>query len=269
MTFREQVEPADDQQFNALYAVNNDLPENVWEESFAGIVAQFSAYAFSGSFWYIGDFRVGVVVAAGGNLSESTPYSAKEWLGIHPMEIGKIIHPDDRLKMQSYVVYMANRLAQLNDRQRFGLKPYFIFRMMNASREYTWRIMHYPVLVYQGSAPHYVMCMISDYQHFTKELECSLFIEDKSSGHTTTFYCNDESINLQPVNEPVMFTPRELEVLRLLAIGKISKEIAAELGISKNTVENHKQNMFSKLGAHKLTELIAYAHRKSLLPENR
>jgi len=43
--------------------------------------------------------------------------------------------------------------------------------------------------------------------------------------------------------------------------GMISKEIAASLHISKNTVENHKQNIFTKTGTRNLAELIAYGHR--------
>src|SRR5260370_12526162 len=56
-------------------------------------------------------------------------------------------------------------------------------------------------------------------------------------------------------------TPREVEIIRLLAEGKANKEIAAELGITARTVETHRAKIMLKLGLHSLTELIHYAIR--------
>ena len=54
-------------------------------------------------------------------------------------------------------------------------------------------------------------------------------------------------------------TSRELEILRLLAVGKANKEIAAMLGIAVRTVETHRSKIMLKLGIHSLAELIHYA----------
>lgn len=54
-------------------------------------------------------------------------------------------------------------------------------------------------------------------------------------------------------------TPREVEIIRLLAKGKTNKEIAAELGITLRTVETHRAHIMMKTGLHSLTELIHYA----------
>lgn len=59
-------------------------------------------------------------------------------------------------------------------------------------------------------------------------------------------------------------TPRELEIIRLLAEGKVSKEIAHELGIAVRTVEAHRANVMQKLGLHSLAELIHYAIRHKI-----
>jgi DNA-binding NarL/FixJ family response regulator len=59
-------------------------------------------------------------------------------------------------------------------------------------------------------------------------------------------------------------TPREVEVIRLLAEGKVNKEIAAELGITTRTVETHRARIMLKLGLHSLTELIHYAIRHEI-----
>ncbi len=59
-------------------------------------------------------------------------------------------------------------------------------------------------------------------------------------------------------------TPRELEVLRLIASGKSNREIAAELVISEHTVARHAQNIFAKLGLSSRTAASAFAFAHDL-----
>ena len=60
-------------------------------------------------------------------------------------------------------------------------------------------------------------------------------------------------------------TPRELDVLRLLALGKPNKLIGAALSISEVTVKSHMQAIFRKLNVLSRTEAIAVANRRGLL----
>jgi len=60
-------------------------------------------------------------------------------------------------------------------------------------------------------------------------------------------------------------TPRELEILRHIVAGKSNKEIAAELGLSANTVGVHRANIMDTLGIHKTAELVVYAIRNGLV----
>lgn len=59
-------------------------------------------------------------------------------------------------------------------------------------------------------------------------------------------------------------TPRELEVLRLIARGKSNKEIAAELFITEKTVKTHVSNLLGKLGLHDRTQAAVYAVKRGL-----
>ncbi len=54
-------------------------------------------------------------------------------------------------------------------------------------------------------------------------------------------------------------TPRELEVLQLVAEGKTNKETASELGISIKTVEKHREHLSAKLDLHDIAGLTRYA----------
>lgn len=60
-------------------------------------------------------------------------------------------------------------------------------------------------------------------------------------------------------------TPREQEVMRLLAEGLSSKEIAEKLFISPKTVDNHRANILNKLGLHSTMELVRYAAKLGLI----
>lgn len=60
-------------------------------------------------------------------------------------------------------------------------------------------------------------------------------------------------------------TARELEVLQHIVAGKSNKEIAADLGLSANTVAVHRANIMDALGIHKTAELVVYAIRNGLV----
>lgn len=60
-------------------------------------------------------------------------------------------------------------------------------------------------------------------------------------------------------------TPREQQVMRLIAEGHSAKQIAEELFISPKTVENHRSNIMSKLELHSTMELVRYAARLGLI----
>jgi two-component system response regulator NreC len=60
-------------------------------------------------------------------------------------------------------------------------------------------------------------------------------------------------------------TPREREVLRLIALGHTSVEIAAKLGLSPRTIETHRARIHRKLGLDTRAELVSYALQHELL----
>jgi DNA-binding NarL/FixJ family response regulator len=66
------------------------------------------------------------------------------------------------------------------------------------------------------------------------------------------------------VQSPAL-TPRQLDVLRLIAEGKRMKEIANELNISVRTVETHKQDLLQTLGLETTADLIKFAVRQGLV----
>ena len=64
---------------------------------------------------------------------------------------------------------------------------------------------------------------------------------------------------------PSRLTPRQREIVKLLAEGKSSKELAAVLGLSVKTVETHRANIMRRLECHSVSELVRYAVRNGLI----
>ena len=60
-------------------------------------------------------------------------------------------------------------------------------------------------------------------------------------------------------------TPREREIIQLLAEGKSNKEVAAVLNVSTRTIETHRANIMHKLGIHSLSGLVRYAIRNKIV----
>lgn len=62
-----------------------------------------------------------------------------------------------------------------------------------------------------------------------------------------------------------LLTPREREILQLLAEGKSNKDVANHLNLSLYTVETHRAHILQKLGLHTVPDLILYAVRKGVI----
>jgi two-component system nitrate/nitrite response regulator NarL len=79
----------------------------------------------------------------------------------------------------------------------------------------------------------------------------------------------DSEIRTQPTRSEAVvgtiLTNREREILALLADGLANKQIAARLGISKNTVKTHLELLFEKLGVSSRAEAVATGVRRGLL----
>jgi DNA-binding NarL/FixJ family response regulator len=65
--------------------------------------------------------------------------------------------------------------------------------------------------------------------------------------------------------QPSQLTPRQREILRLVAEGQTSKEIAGTLGISVKTADMHRSNVKKRLGLSSLTDVIRYAIRHHII----
>ncbi|MGC8744114.1 MAG: response regulator [Verrucomicrobiia bacterium] len=71
--------------------------------------------------------------------------------------------------------------------------------------------------------------------------------------------------SLGAFTEQQTLTPREVEILKLIAVGFSNKEIAVNLGISTRTVETHRERIMNKLDVHNSAGLIMYAIKNRII----
>ncbi len=90
-------------------------------------------------------------------------------------------------------------------------------------------------------------------------------VERLMAGHT--FFSSPDAIGEGGGPPPAQYvlTPRETEILRLIAVGKSNKEIAWDLNMSVRTVETHRANILIKLGADSAGDLVRIALRDGLV----
>ena len=93
--------------------------------------------------------------------------------------------------------------------------------------------------------------------------------------HNRTFFTSqatevvvDGYLNPERKEEPPLrnrLTPRERQVVQLLAEGKTSKEVAVVLNLSVKTAETHRTNIMRKLDLHSVADLVRYAVRNNIV----
>jgi len=112
-------------------------------------------------------------------------------------------------------------------------------------------------LAQAGAGPlrDYALQLLS---HFDAEPEAATALqEDASPSHTSPR-------SAQPLVEPL--SPRELDVLRIMALGRTNREIARQLVISTGTVKAHTSSIYRKLDVANRTEAVARARQVGILP---
>jgi len=204
-------------------------------------------------------------------IIESASESALEILG-NPlvneslMVIVDHIHPDDiafMLKCEEYVAdFLQNKIAPekithykisycLREKTRDG--SYKLFLMQNITLKTN------P----EGSLLK-VLGIHSDISHITQTNNYTLSLIGLNG--EPSFSGIDVLGTLpSPQSTPNPFTIREIEVIRLLMQGYISKEIAAILNISQETTNSHKKNALKKSNSKNSVQLVAYAIKNGLI----
>jgi len=91
------------------------------------------------------------------------------------------------------------------------------------------------------------------------------YVADSPSMPGTSIGNQDRAQAANLAQELSVLTPREVEVLKLVAEGRTNQEIANQLVLSVKTVQAHRANVMEKLGLHDITHLVRFAIRHELI----
>jgi DNA-binding CsgD family transcriptional regulator len=126
--------------------------------------------------------------------------------------------------------------------------------------EYRWLVVEYSVEIYGGLvAVVFAALGIWLGLRLTRRTE-TVVVREVMVPAPATFARDQGAV------ESLGITPRELEILELIAEGLSNKEIAARVHVSENTVKTHSSRVFDKLGARRRTQAVQLGKERRLIP---
>jgi PAS domain S-box-containing protein len=174
-----------------------------------------------------------------------------------------------RVRFPSWIIAADGRLVWLNDAAEriFGDvrgKPYTLLvaneYLPLAQAQFTRKLLGEPVTDYE------LELNAADGSRVPVEVS-SVPVQSPEHGVPVAIFgvAHPEDIRREPVPDAPHLTPRQAEVLRHLAVGCSTEQIARELNISVETVRNHIRAVLRKLDARSRLEAVAKARRQGLI----
>ena len=129
------------------------------------------------------------------------------------------------------------------------------------------------ILISDELTPHFIRCVVYSSHQFSvvfKDGPLSEIREALQAVNRHTRYLSQRALELiitqqQEDEKPDILTVTETEIVKAIALGKTTKEIAAERFSSIHTVTTHRKNIFRKLGINTAHEAVKYALRAGLI----
>lgn len=214
--------------------------------------------------WYIfdNDFPNPKIKVAGGLIEKLTPYTIEHFLNLNYKEYFGMIHPDDVNYAFSFLGKSFKMLFSLSEEQRHEINAHIYFRMKNNNQEYRWVAIQYPAM-YFDEKNHFMygLCLMSDVHHLMAiDAKPMMTIIKNNQKAQQVFTCYTTENADFAEDDGVLVSKREQDIIALMTQGKASKEIGGLLGISKNTVDNHRQRLLKKFNVASSAELVMKVH---------
>jgi DNA-binding CsgD family transcriptional regulator/PAS domain-containing protein len=168
------------------------------------------------------------------------------------------LHPDDAMKLSLNSVSIYKIFDNFSREDKLNHKMISEYRMLNAQGKYVRLIEQHQFIELDKKGQIWLLLGIADISPNQEEF----------NGIKTQFI-NFKTGQIIPWETPPKaefeLTKRELEILRLVKDGLLSKEISNVLSISLHTVNTHRQRFLEKLGANNSMEAVMFASRFGLL----
>jgi two-component system, NarL family, response regulator NreC len=173
--------------------------------------------------------------------------------GQEAVRLAEELHPD--VAVLDLAMPIANGLEAAREIQRLSPKTKTIFLTMHNENHYILEALRSGAkgFVTKTHAAEDLVQAIRD------AVRGKMYLSPEVSRAVVEAYQAKEALPLDPL------TPRERQVLQLVAEGKTTKEAAATLQISVKTAETHRTRIMEKLNVHETAGLVRYAIRRGII----
>lgn len=168
------------------------------------------------------------------------------------------IHPKDKLTLSINGVSVLKMFGSFTPDEKLNHKFINEYRMLNAQNDYIRLIEQYQILELDKKGQIWLMLGIVD---ISPDQEENDQVKSQLLNFRTGKFIPFEGAQKAELE----LTKRELEILKLVKEGLLSKEISDRLSISVHTVNTHRQRFLEKLGANNSFEAIMFAAKFGLL----
>jgi PAS domain S-box-containing protein len=213
-------------------------------------------------FFIVTDYRDMSVQYARG-IEKMLGYSNEEVYTGKMDFIVNLLHPDDKSKVLGLAVHYFNFLDHQPTDKQLDFKASINFRFRKTDGSYV-RVLEQVISLEtdkNGKITH-ALKYFTDISHlkYSDEVIFAIMNDKGEDQQFYTFNLEDNSIPQLSNRDKSILSPREIEILAMIAVGKTSKEVATALFISAHTVSKHRENMMQKTACKNMNEVISFAY---------
>lgn len=204
------------------------------------------------------DFSKRKIAFYSSNYGQALGYSKEDYSALGQDFFAARIHPDDALKLSLMGVTMLKLFTAFSADEKLNHKLINEYRVLNAKGQYVRLIEQYQMLELDKTGQVWLMLNIAD-----------ISPDQNETGASKSQLYNFRTGNIVPIEldtkPKIELTKREIEILKLVKEGYLSKEISDKLSISVHTVNTHRQRFLEKTGTSNSMEAVMFASKYGLL----
>lgn len=192
------------------------------------------------------------------NFGKSLGYQTADYEDAGQQFFESKIHDDDKRDLGFNFIAIFKLFDDFTSEEKLNHKLINEYRMLNVHNQYVRLVKQYQVLELDKNGKVWLILSIVDISPYQEEFN--------GSRSQLLNFRTGKIIPLEaPTKAQFELTKREMEILKMVKEGYLSKEISNKLAISVHTVNTHRQRFLEKLGANNSFEAIRFASKLGLL----
>jgi DNA-binding CsgD family transcriptional regulator len=192
------------------------------------------------------------------NFGKALGYEAADYEALNYAFFESKIHPDEKHQLALNGLASLKMFDNFSRDEKLNHKVVHEYQMMNAEGKYIRLVEQYQILELDKKGQMWLMMSIVD---IAPNQDANGTVNSKILNFKTGLI-----IPFEEAQKPQLeLTKRELEILKLVKQGYLSKEISEQLSISVHTVNTHRYRFLEKLGANNSFEAVVFASKYGLL----